>query len=652
MKRIGLLAMLGFAQLPSTSVAAFEASQPQRGVVLTPRNFPKHTGEDVVDMLARAQQIGSFAVIRLDWSGGNAESVAESIVMLCEQYQLASVLELTPTKLSRKQKVELSFPESVSKSAGRKAGFGNPVVADAFLQTAGRLAELKPDYLSLGSDVNLLAEQQPEEYEAFVRLYQRAYAEVKKRSAETRVFVSFQWDAIVERGVSSAEGYVDDFGRALDVLAISSDPSKRYEKGGPPSIPNDYYAKIATLERGPDRVMVQVGWPSSGKSGEKQQKAFVDRLPSLLPNGTAEMIVWNFLHDVKILIFTARAGLIESDGKAKPAFDAFARGSRTEAPSAPPPTVTDGSGKGDLFGIFTATVSGKDVHQVVGSSWQQMTHPRVSPDGKLITFTRYREKNRDGVAIEKDGYANTEIMLMRVDGTQVETLVPAKKGVLNCNSTWTEDGESLVWLTTDNSKRQPQIKRMELSSRKVSRVPTPEALKTTDPHVVGDQIVFPVVGDDVDSIWIMNLDGRNPRQLTHPQYPQKQRRGLHPPGDYDPKLSPDRKSVAFMRLFGADGWRIIIVDVESGEERDLSGPERIDALPDWSSDGALLLFWHVDKKTPSRTGIYTMKPDGSDRRQVPVPRGYLHGHPHFFPGSSAAPDTKIIYQVIRAPQLP
>lgn len=307
----------------------------------------------------------------------------------------------------------------------------------------------------------------------------------------------------------------------------------------------------------------------------------------------------------------------------------------------------------DRFGIYVSTLSGKEIKLVIGSPNQQMTHPRVAPDGKWIAFTRYTKNNWAGVAIEKNGYQGTEIMLIRPDGSELQTIVPAKKGVLNCNSSWTSDSKSLIWLSTDNAQNLPQLMRINLETRELSRVPTPEGLKTTDPHTVGDQVVFPVIEPDVDSIWIMNLDGSNARRLTKPVYTTNNRpTGKHPPGDYDPKLSPDGSKVAFMRLFGDESWRIYVLDVASGRETDLSGPDQIDTLPDWSSDGEFLLFWHADRKKPREMGIYTMRPDGTDRRMIPLPRGYLHGHPHFFPNEQSSLDANIIFQATKAPHLP
>jgi Tol biopolymer transport system component len=149
----------------------------------------------------------------------------------------------------------------------------------------------------------------------------------------------------------------------------------------------------------------------------------------------------------------------------------------------------------------------------------------------------------------------------------------------------------------------------------------------------------------------MNVDGTGYKQVTNPRLKKTDRTKFHV-GDYDPKLSPDGNRVACMRFHGGEKWRIVVADLTSGREKELTGAGGLDAMPEWSDDGKLILFRHIDRKKPREIGIWTMKPDGSDRKQVPAPRGQLHNHPIFFPGDKAGPNAKIIYVARKNPRIP
>ena len=280
-----------------------------------------------------------------------------------------------------------------------------------------------------------------------------------------------------------------------------------------------------------------------------------------------------------------------------------------------------------------------------------MTHPRVSPDGELITFTRYNKKGRGGLALEELGYEDTEVMLIRADGTGLETIIPPENGIVAGNSSWTPDGRGLIYVSTDNPEKKPQINHIDLDTREISRLPTPANLRTTDPHIVGDRLVFPVQDGEYPAIWTMKADGSEARQLTYPAIPEPEDKGHFRLGDYDPRLSPDGSRVAFMRYFGKANWHMIVADVETGEERDLSPPKSVDSVPNWSSDGKVLIFWHADPKDLPKTGLYTVKPDGTERKMIPLPRGFLHKSPDFFPGEGSSGQTRIIFAATKDARL-
>ncbi|RME05044.1 MAG: hypothetical protein D6805_00995 [Planctomycetota bacterium] len=299
----------------------------------------------------------------------------------------------------------------------------------------------------------------------------------------------------------------------------------------------------------------------------------------------------------------------------------------------------------NLFGIYISTLDGRNMRVLVSDPYREMNHARVSPDQKWVTFTRYNKRGPKGLAMEKGGYEETEIMIIRLDGTGLESIVPPKKGIVAANGYWTPDGKGILYVSTDNPERKPQINLIDLKTRRIIRIPTPEGFWVADPHQVKDRLVFSVIkkGKKVcQCIWTMKVDGKDPVQLTSPKISSKKR--VHPPlGDFDPKLSPDGKRVALMRQVKERIWHVVIVDLENGKEMDISPFDSVDAVPEWSSDGRLLIFWHVDPKRIKNSGLYTMRPDGKERKRIPLPHGYFYTMPAFFPREGPDGRIRIIF---------
>lgn len=322
---------------------------------------------------------------------------------------------------------------------------------------------------------------------------------------------------------------------------------------------------------------------------------------------------------------------------------------------APPAAGERSSQAPARFGIYTARLDGSAMAPLLTDNDREMTHPRLSPEGTRVALTRYNRKGSDGRATEEQGYEDTEILVVNLDGTGLRTVVASRPGVISANASWTPDGKSLIYVSTDNASKSPEIRRIDLATRKVARMPTPGGLKASDPHWLGSQLVFPVKRSDADVLWVMNSDGTRARQVTDP--PEK--RGLFSSGlygDFDPRLSPDGTRVAFMRIAGGTTWRILVLDLSTGKESQLTADEHIRQgvmqwLPAWSGDGRLLLYMHVDRSRPGEVGLYTMTPDGRDRKMVPLPRGYLFGHGTFFPGDGSSPAARIIFTATTNPAL-
>ncbi|HEY9714101.1 MAG TPA: hypothetical protein V6C72_11560, partial [Chroococcales cyanobacterium] len=286
-------------------------------------------------------------------------------------------------------------------------------------------------------------------------------------------------------------------------------------------------------------------------------------------------------------------------------------------------TTTSGcAAERDYFGIYTSCLDGSNCRLITADPDRELNHARLSPDKRLITFTRYNRRGLNGKAMEDNSYAETEIMLMHADGEDLKAIVPARKDIASANSQFTPDGRAIIFASTEQpaaGEHQGRICRYELGTGKLSVIdPLPnikDCLNIADPHAVGDLIVFTALirtaNGPLSQLWTMHLDGSRARRLTDPEESLKTvGKAEPPPGDYDPKLSPDGTRVACMRHVSPVNFDVIIVDVASGKEIDLSagkrGPQAADAVPEWSADGKLLLFWHVDRQNPHDCGLWTM----------------------------------------------
>jgi Tol biopolymer transport system component len=314
----------------------------------------------------------------------------------------------------------------------------------------------------------------------------------------------------------------------------------------------------------------------------------------------------------------------------------------------PRPTSVQSKDDSAEFGIYVSTLDGRNVKRLVSDRSREMNHARVSPDHQWITFTRYNKKGFLGSpAVETNGYDQTEIMVMKADGSELRTLVPPGKDAFAANGYWTPDGKGILFISKPPGGA-TELRRYDMATNQSAPVPGPPGMWLTDPHQEGNKIVFAAQdpkSKKKNAIWIMDQDGKNSRQITNPA-PDKPF-----PVDYDPKLSPDGTAVVVMRQMGKDNWHTVVVDLASGKERDLSAPDAVDGVPEWSSDGRLLIFWHVNPKDLQSSGLYTMRPDGSERTRIPLPRGFFYTMPAFFPGEGSTPNTRIIFSARRNPAL-
>ncbi len=310
----------------------------------------------------------------------------------------------------------------------------------------------------------------------------------------------------------------------------------------------------------------------------------------------------------------------------------------------------------DLFGIYIAKLDGSGIRSISFDEKRELSHPRVSPDGKRITFTRYNRLLSGGIAEENGSdYLHTEVVVADIDGSHQLSIEPTAADVLNANSSWV-DNDSVLYVHRSDLRSLPELRLHHLSTKSTARVSTPLAMAVSDPHCVNGRVVFAVVPLDSNRtpccLYTMRLDGSELRQLTKPQIAATSSDHRFKLGDYDPWLSPSADKVVFMRYFGGVDWRVACVSVSTGAEQVLTSPGVTSAIPEWSSDGKTVVFVNFDRTKLENLGLYLMSPSGSNKQKIPLPGGYLYSHPSFLPGTGSSGNAAIIYSARRVPGLP
>ena len=157
------------------------------GVALSPAHFPNFSDHDFDIFFEQAAQIGSHVTWIFEWESLTPMLSLHVIHDKATKKGLKLHLDLSPLALFGGRK-----NPAVSKSVGGNS-FGDPIVRRAYIDAVLEIAALRPDYLGLATEVNLLA-QNPSEFASFASLAHEAYAAVKKKYPEQTVTLSFQWE--------------------------------------------------------------------------------------------------------------------------------------------------------------------------------------------------------------------------------------------------------------------------------------------------------------------------------------------------------------------------------------------------------------------------------------------------------------------------
>ena len=304
------------------------------------------------------------------------------------------------------------------------------------------------------------------------------------------------------------------------------------------------------------------------------------------------------------------------------------------------------------YSLFVADLDGSNMALIKTGKRQDMTHPRVSTDRKWVSYTTYNDLDANGCGVPTNGYFNTQIRAVSIDGLQDKAIVGPVAGQLSSNNYWIGASNEFTYLSGPASALRLNRATVDANMHLITG-PTQIAVAGTitpvDPqtHAATDKIVYSGLYDPgggfVKSIFIMNLS--NSANLVGLSLGRTSAGATIVCADAactnvmenDPKISPSGDKVAFMRQAAASGatgfgWHIFVVPTATPlSETDISlsslGSDLLknEVLPEWV-DNDTLIFSTIDiaSSTEYTKSVYTMRDNGTQRKKVPLPEGFRY----------------------------
>ncbi len=206
------------------------------------------------------------------------------------------------------------------------------LVADALFVARN----VRPAYLVVGQEVNVVFERNPEAYTQFVSIYAEAFDAVKEAVPETEVLTSFQYEELL--GVipwlpphAPRWELLDDFEGRLDQFGITTYPSFAFAVAR--KVEPFYYQQIAEQTNLPVAI-ISAGYASGvGREGinastPAEQRRYLQRLFDDADHLGASLLIWLISRDLSYASdppedLVATLGLQDASGVPKEAWPAW-----------------------------------------------------------------------------------------------------------------------------------------------------------------------------------------------------------------------------------------------------------------------------------------------------------------------------------------
>lgn len=267
------------------------------GTVPTPKSVPETTFDDIVEAYKETGEIAEIAMVWTSPSGiGQYEKLKQNkVITALRVYGLKPVVTLNFATIKQIPGEGLKYV--VDAPEGVNADLSDPEFRSLWVEEAKKIAqEFHPEYFSLGNEINDYFYFYPEDLEKYVSLFDEAYSAIKDVSSDTRVFVVFSYNHMLD---NNQFDLLTEFTDRVDLIGLTTYPWKHFDN--PKDIPEDYYIKLTQYTDKPI-AFTEIGWISSPEkeSSEKEQAEFLIEFLERTGNMDVEMVNWLFLHETEL----------------------------------------------------------------------------------------------------------------------------------------------------------------------------------------------------------------------------------------------------------------------------------------------------------------------------------------------------------------
>jgi len=240
--------------------------------------------------------------------------------------------------------------------------------------------------------------------------------------------------------------------------------------------------------------------------------------------------------------------------------------------------------KRDVKEIYVADYDGANQRRITINRALNIT-PNWSPDGRSIVYTSYRSGVPD----------------ILISNIFVGTMESPSKGVgQNFLPVFSPDGTRIAFMSTRDGNPEIYIMNRDGSNlQRLTNSPAIDVTPTWSPN--GTQIAFTSERTGNPQIWVVGIDGTGIRRISYESF-----------ADRPTWSPPPYNEIAFAARTGP-GFDIKILNIASGETRQITFGEGSNESPAWSPNGRHMAFMST---RAGRSQIFTTDRDGRNIRQL------------------------------------